>query len=143
MDKDYIRSERFIHDELLLRCVPLVAKVRELWRRNKRIYPTILLWPTDSVKTTAGEKFTGVVFDALKEEGAARREEIQRAAAACGAYAVLITEQLETDVRMVFESVHGSRTWRLPIKEHGDVQVLGQATVRDDAESVGVLWFTN
>ena len=77
--------------------------------------------------------------DAVEERPAA----IVAAARRCKAYGLLMTEQLATDIRLIFESAHGTRTWRIPIKRHGDIQVLGQHSMRDNAESIGVKWQSN
>ena len=143
MDQEYIRSGRFIHDELLRRCIGLPDSVRQLFRRSKRIYPSILIWPTDTVQAMDGSRFSGVVFSELSLEPAARRLEIRDSILRTLAFAAAVTEQLDDCVRILFESGHGTRTWRLPIKDHGGVQVLGPAEQRDNAESIGILWRAN
>lgn len=143
MDTEYIRSERFIHDELVSRCQNVVKQVQGLWRGFKEIHPTLLLWPTTGVRTTTNEKFSGVVFTELPDDPAARRAVIVDAAKRCDAYGLLLTEQLEHDVRLILETIHGTRTWRFPIKNHGDVQVLGAPVVSDNAESIGIRWNAN
>jgi len=114
-----------------------------MFRKDKRIYPTLLIWPSDSVKAVDGTQFTGVIFTELSEDPTLRKEEIKNSILSTAAFAALVTEQLETDIRMIFESGHGTRTWRLPIRNHGDIQILGRAVQRDNAESIGVLWKAN
>lgn len=114
-----------------------------MFRRQKRIYPTLLIWPADTVKATDGTQFSGVVFTELPEDPARRKEEVKSAILRTGAWAALVTEQLESDIRMLFESGHGTRTWRFPIKNHGDIQILGRAVAQDNTESIGVLWQAN
>lgn len=143
MDRDYIRTGRFIHDELRRRASQAVAKIPELWRSDRRIYPTILLWPSTSVRTTDREQFSGVVFCELPEDPALRPQFIAKAVATCDAYGILVTEEVEGAVRSVFETQHGTETWRLPIKDHGGARVLGAAARRTNAESIGVLWQKN
>lgn len=143
MDKEYVLSGRFIHDELASRCLAAVNKLYDLWRTDKRIMPTLLLWPTDSVRATDGSRFSGVVFTALSENKTERTSEIRNAVTQCNAYGLMLTEQLEETVRVIFETQHGTRTWRLPIKNHGDVQILGRPSVSDNTEAIGVLWAAN
>lgn len=143
MDREYIASGRFIHDELRRRCEAAVAKLYDIWRKDKRILPSLLLWPNDSVRTVEGTGFTGVVFTELSEDEAARPAEIRSAAAQCNAFGLLLTEQLPGVVRVVFETEHGTRAWRLPIKKHGDVQVLGRPSISDNTDSIGVRWTAN
>lgn len=142
--QEYIHGSYFIHEELLRRCEPLADRVIQLFRRDKRIYPTLLIWPANSVKATDGTQFTGVVFTELSEDPAQRKEEIKNSILRTAAFAALVTEQLgEEAIRLIFESGHGTRTWRLPIKDHGGVKILGRAVQHDNTESLGVLWKAN
>lgn len=143
MDKDYINGERFIHDELLRRCQAAVQQIYKLWKNTKKVHPTLLIWPGESLRASGDPEFNGVVFLALPEQVELRLAAIGAAAKSCKAYGMLVTEQLETDIRLLFESAHGTRTWRIPIKQHGDVQVLGQPSMKDNAESIGIKWQAN
>lgn len=140
MDPEYIRSERFIHDELQRRCENVVRLVPDTWRTDRRIYPTLLLWPQDSVQTSTGGEFSGVLFTELPDEPVARKEAVKAAASNCSAYALLLTEQLDDAVRLIFETVNGTRTWRFPIQRRGDTQVLGRPVFEDNVESIGLRW---
>lgn len=143
MDPEHIRSGRFIHVELLRRAEHSVAKITDLWRESKRIYPTLLMWPTDEVKLKNGGSHTGLIFAEMPEEQADRPAFIKRAVADCDAYALLVVEEVAGAVRAIFESEHGTETWRLPIKDHGGVRVLGAAARSTNTESLGVLWHAN
>ena len=113
------------------------------FRRDKFILPTLLIWPADSVKSLDGNLFTGVIFTELSTDNVVRRQEIKDSILRTAAFAALATEQLPDAVRMIFESGHGTRTWRLPIRNHGNVQVLERTPPRDNIESLGVLWKAN
>ena len=143
MDKEYIAGGRFIHDEIARRCLSVIDKVVDLWRRDRRIDPSLLLWPSEVLRTTKGEPFDGVVYAALPRELNDRRTEISKAAKACSAFCLLTIEQLETSIRLIFESEHGTRTWHLQIENHGDVKILGRPTVKDNTESIGIRWHAN
>jgi hypothetical protein len=101
---------------------------------------TLLLWPQDAVRTSTGDAFSGVLFTELPEELVARKEAIKAAANDCAAYALLLTEQLDEAVRLIFETVNGTRTWRFPIQRRGDTQVLGRPAFEDNVESIGLRW---
>jgi len=143
MDQEHIRSGRFIHDVLLRRAEDAVNKIPELWREDKRIHPVLLLWPTTDVKAQRGERHSGVVFSELPISEAERLPYIKKAVEGCNAYAVLVVEEVPGAVRAIFESEHGTETWRLPIKDHGGVRVLGVAARSSNTESVGVRWHDN
>lgn len=140
METEYIQSGRFIHDELVRRCAGLPDRVRQLFRKDRHIHPTLLIWPADTVRDLSGGQFSGVIFSELSSDPVARQKEIKDSILRTAAWAALVTEQLPDAVRLIFESGQGTRTWRLPIKNHGDVQVLGPAEHRDNVESLGVLW---
>lgn len=143
MDPTSLRPKHFIHDELLRRARAAVDTLPELWRRDNKIQACLLLWPEDAVRTNVkGKDHTGLVFAELPEE-ATRQAFVQKASERCGAYALLVVEQLGDCVRAIFESQHGTETWRLPLKDHGGVKVLGAAAHRSNAESLGVLWHAN
>jgi hypothetical protein len=130
------------HVVLLKTAVSLIPTVFDLWREHKSIEPTLLLWPAHEVTTIEGKTATLVTVDLPKDTGQ-RRAKIVEAAHACDAYGLLLTEQLEDAVRMILESGQGTRTWRFPIKKHGDVSILGQPSYRDNTESIGVRWKAN
>lgn len=113
------------------------------FRRDKLIMPTLLIWPADTVKSLDGNMFSGVIFTELSADETVRKQEVKDSILRTAAFAALVTEQLSDAVRMIFESGHGTRTWRLPIKNHGNVQVLERMPPRDNTESLGVLWKAN
>jgi hypothetical protein len=41
---------------------------------------------------------------------------------------------------VIFETMHGSRAWVIPIERHGDRLALGVQKVQDDAMHIGLLW---
>ncbi len=140
VDKEYIRDGRFIHDELLRRCDGLPAKATLLFRRDRCIHPTLLIWPADTVQATDGKSFSGVIFTSLPPDKEARRQLVRDAIIRATAFAAVLTEQLDDCIRIIFESAHGTRTWRLPIKNFGGIQVLAFEPPSDNTESIGVLW---
>jgi hypothetical protein len=139
---EYTPEANPAHSRLLELAARVIPTVLDLWREHKSIEPTLLLWPTRVITARTGEPVTLVTVD-LPTDAAQRRPKILEAAKACDAYGLLLTEQLEDSVRMILESKHGTRTWRFPIKRHGDVCILGQPSYRDNSESIGVRWQAN
>lgn len=141
-----MEPEELVHKEVLRRATRSVDSIPDLWRKDRRIYSSILLWPNDSVRTTTGERFSGVVFSEVPtglSSNAERAQYFARVVKQVNAYAILLVEELDDCVHCIFESSYGTETWRLPIKDHGGVRVLGAATKRTNAESVGVIWKAN
>ena len=140
---EYMVSERFIHDELVRRAGTVVTRLPKMWIRDGHIQPSMLLWPSDTVKTDDGKEVEDLIYGKMPEEKSERmaflRQSIQRA----GPYALLVVEQRPTAVVALFESPHGARAWTLPIERHGDHRVLGKPEVQDDGECLGILWRSN
>jgi uncharacterized protein YfaQ (DUF2300 family) len=120
-----------------------VRAVYASWREHREVHPTLLIWPGDSLRAVGDPEFTGVVFMALSEDAADRPAQMVAAAAKCKVYALLLTERKGDVIRMLFESEHGTRTWTIPIQTRGDIQLLGRASIKDNAESVGIKWNAN
>jgi hypothetical protein len=139
---EYTPDASRLHAGLLLLAAKLIPTVLDLWREHKSIEPTLLLWPKHPVKTITGEPASLVTVD-LPQDADQRHAKIIEVAKACDAYGLLLIEQLDDDVRMIFESEQGTRTWRFPIKNHGDVRILGRPSHKDNAESIGVRWTAN
>ena len=139
---DYTSNAPSLHDVLLLKASGVIPAVFVNWKENRRIEPTLLLWPLHDVVTTSGATASLVTVE-LPEDRALRKAKIIEAARACDAYGLLLTEQLEDSVRMIFESEQGTRTWRFPIKPHGDISILGLPSCKDNTESIGVRWKAN
>lgn len=141
MNSAYADPELFIHQELLRRCEPVVRSIPAKWNEQQgKIFPVLLIWPADTIKTSRGEDFAGVVFAQLPKEEDARMPYVHEAAQQCHAYALLLTEQTRAHVRVHFESIHGTKTWTFPLRSHGDIQVLGQPVEQVNSHPTGVLW---
>ncbi len=140
---EYSKSDRFIHDELIRRCNYPIVDLPNLLRDYGKVEPTILLWPEESLPTLGGGKFSGVIFSSLPHDQAARRRFIQAAAEQCRPFGIFVVEQLGDCVRAIFESRLGTRTWRLQLRDLDNQKTLGAPAIRDNAESIGVLWEAN
>ena len=55
----------------------------------------------------------------------------------CG---VLLVEQREKSIRALLETDEGTSCWDIPIETHGDIQALGSPVLRENEESLGLLW---
>ena len=141
MPSEYITSERFIHDELIRRAERSVNHIPNLWRKLGKIPPTALSWPAAAVKTDDGEEVDGVISMELPIEESDRSHALRELVKRTKPYGLLLIEQHgKHEVRALFETHHGSRSWSLPIRRHGDVNVLGTPIVKEDTESIGILW---
>lgn len=133
-------NERFIHDELLRRATAAMGSIKEAWRRMQKIEPFLISWPAEHLEADDGSIITHQVLTELpvnkKERGALMLQAIERTCP----YAILLAEEREDLVVVIFESSHGTHSWRYPIKNHGNVRILGKPKERDDVDCVGILW---
>lgn len=141
-DREYY-SERFIHDELCRRSEKGVSSLRERWKTNGRVEPFFLAWPAEIVKAHDGSLINDVCKLELPEVKEKWADLFRQAVELTKAYAILLCEQKEDGVKVILESPHGTRCWTLPVERHGDVYVLGKTSIKDNVESVGLLWRPN
>lgn len=140
---EYVASERFIHDELMRRAGVVIKKLPKMWNRDGHIQPSMILWPSDTVKTDDGKEVEDLVYARMPEEESERMGFLKGAIERAGPYALLVVEQRAQSVVAVFESHHGARAWTLPIERRGDRRALGEPEVQDNGECLGLLWRRN
>lgn len=142
--KDYITSERFIHDGLIEEvALMIVPEVRKRWRANKgKIATMIFTWPSEEVLADDGHPIKGTccleVPDTMTVAEATRLM-VHRT----NAYALVLVEDRGDKVQVIFESPHGTKSWTSPIVRKGDVRALGTSTEKIDTDSIGLLWNKN
>jgi len=141
MGLDYYTSERFIHDELARRAEKGLSGLYKTWKTHRKIEPFLITWPADDKEASSGGKISGpCVLDLPTDNRDIWHDLMLGAIQATNAYAILVTEQRESDVRVVFESRHGALCWTIPIIRSGDVDVLKRPIVSTDGEHIGLLW---
>ena len=137
---DYIVSEKFIHDDLLSRAQSAVEHLYVLWKKDRKIEPSLLTWPSDPVASERGEIIDGVCCLRLPDEESERRPAIRLMVERTKAYGLFVVEQLEDHVRALLETPHGTRCWKLPIIKSGADLILGKYEITNDLENEGLLW---
>lgn len=137
---EYIASERFIHDELVRRAEAGLPNIVQAWKLNGKIQPFMISWPAEHIMADDGRIITDVVLCDLPTNKSEWRKEIAGLIERTVPYALLLCEQRDEEIVMIFESQHGTKSWRWPIKKHGQARVLGDRTCQVDTESIGILW---
>lgn len=137
---DYIASELFIHDDLLFKAEAAVNKLYDIWKKEGRIDPSLLTWPAEPILSEKGQPITSVCCLQLPERVEERTIAIRQMVERTQAYGLFLVEQRGDNVRALLETPHGTRCWNIPIHRSGDRDMLGQPTVTDNRESVGLLW---
>jgi hypothetical protein len=135
-----MNPEKFVYNVLLARAEAVVQSARETWKRQRRIEPYAVAWPSESLKADDGTAITHAVFCAIPVEfdTAKRMKVLQQFVERTKAYGLVVVEQKENSIRIMFETGHGAKAWCIPLAWHGDVQVPSQTEASD--ERIGLLW---
>lgn len=133
-------DERFIHDDLVRYTEGGIEKIYEMWKKDKKVPPFFLSWPANPVAAFDGTKLDGVCTLELPENKSKWSSLMKKAVQLTDAYAILLCEQRQEDVRVILESGHGTKSWTMPIQRRADVLFLGKPTTKVDTESIGLLW---
>jgi hypothetical protein len=138
-DISYITSERFIHDDLVLEAEMGLGSLYETWAKQSHVSPFLLVWPSHPVMFHGHKTESVLPFD-LPEDRSKWDAELRRIATETCAYGVLLVEQRDKTILVIFESPHGTKSWRIPVCDHGNVNVLGDPVELVDTDSIGLLW---
>jgi hypothetical protein len=114
----------------------------QTWRKRRKIEPYAATWPREHVKDDAGHELTQAILCPLSANmGQAQRLKLlQQLVDRTKAYGLVVVEQRESSIHILFETHHGSRSWCIPLAWHGDVQIPGQVEKKDNDECIGLLW---
>ena len=140
LDADYIISERYIHDNLRAQATSMLPAIAESWREKQAVDPFLVSWLEKPLTADDGQVITHFVLVELGTDRQVWHAKFVELLERTHPYALLLVEQTDKEVIATFESRHGSRSWRYPINDHGGTRVLGAPMVRDDVDSIGILW---
>lgn len=140
MSLEYYSSERFIHDDLVIKAQKTIDLFYELWKESGRIDPILLTWPAEVIKDDNGEPIEGCCGLQLPEKKTERLTYIKKWVERTKAYALFVAENEGDRIKAILETPNGTRTWTIPIKKSGVDFVLGEAIVKDNTECVGLIW---
>lgn len=143
VDRNRLKSEAFIHSELIERAKKGVRALYGIWSNHKHIDPFILLWPATPVKDKYGSLIDGPCIYELDLDKTKWRKQMVDAIELTNAYAMMFVQQREDSVLAILESPHGAVNWRIPIRRSGDTYVLGQTTQPKETEHIGLIWRPN
>jgi len=137
---EYITSELFIHDELLRRAKGGLDMIPAAYKRFGKLAPFMISFPSTRVYLDDGRPHEAPVLCDLPDNRSEWKKEITGFIIRTKPYALLLAEQHDNEVVVIFESQHGTQSWHWPLKRHGDVRVLGDRTSKKDTASIGILW---
>jgi len=135
-----IVSERFIHTDLIDLVKKSLISIRLSWKLNGCVDPFLVLWPSEEIKADNGVPISGPILLDLPPQQELWSQLIRNAVVRTKAYALLMCEQREVEILLIFESQHGSHSWHLPIQNCGGSKLLGDPKEKANVDSVGLLW---
>ena len=137
---EYYTSERVIWDNLKTLAEAGVKDIHRQWKVKRSIEPFAIVWPAQPILDSQGITVKGACSIDLPRDTAAWSETLRQLVHMTEAYALLLVEQRDTDIQVILESHHGTRSWTIPIRQSGDVRVLGDPIVQDNTNRIGILW---
>ncbi len=111
----------------------------DTWRDQGRIDPFMIAWPAEDLLDDNGQLVTDNVVMPLEGNRAEWPLQMHRLVQRTKPYGLLLVEQRDKEVVIIFESMHGSVSWHYPIIKTGN-RFLGQLKKKEDTESIGILW---
>jgi hypothetical protein len=136
----YYTSERATWDYLTDIAEAGIKGLYQTWKEKRSIDPFLISWPAETLLDDNGIMLEGPCSLDLPPERESWSQTIRYFTQRTQAYALLLTEQKEEEVRIILESHHGTRSWTLPIQLSGDLRVLGAPKREDDTQCIGLLW---
>ncbi len=140
MTESYTTVEQFVHDHLIQEVESGLHIITDWWRKERRVPPFLILWPEATVRCDDGAKVKDKFFFDLPEDSSSWKDLIQRAAKKTRACALFLATQREKEVRAIFESNQGTKSWHFHISHHGPDAILEQPTEQTNECFVGLLW---
>lgn len=131
-------SQELIHQDLAEEVAGGIPALHDIWRARGAVRPFMAIWPYEEVE------FEGqVVNDRMPLDLPPQRHEwaafIRQAVRTYKAWALMVVEQREQAVVVIFETPAGSRSWHLKIRRQGDSEFLEDPVVHDNVEYLGYL----
>jgi hypothetical protein len=139
VNKEYITSEQFIWDDLLARAKFANKQVQQTWKKRRKIPVMVLAWPAVTIHDDNDKPINSIVSLEVPE-GIPLQKALKDLIVRTKAYAILVCDSTNEELRVVLESHHGVRSWITSIRHHGDVRVLEDTRVQDGVGGFGLLW---
>lgn len=116
--------------------------MRDLWKKNLKVESFAVSWPSVKLDTDDGGTVNRAVLMPIPDHFNEQQtlEALKRMVVRTKAYGIALIERHGGELRVLFETQHGARAWLAPLERHGDVDVLGETQVHDNAEHLGLLW---
>lgn len=130
-------SHELIHQDLAEEVSWGLTALYEIWKEEGKIDPFLIVWPSETLLINGEEVEDGVAFD-VPNEG--RDAFIIAAVEKTKAWALMLCEQRDQAVVVIFESPLGAKSWVIPIVQIGGTRSLGDPDVRENTDYVGAVF---
>jgi hypothetical protein len=125
--------------ELIVKTQATADKVREIWAKQRTMKNVLVGWVSEPIKDRRGDVITDSIVMDLPD-GPVDQKLVATFAKKIRAYAILLVERKEREIRLTLESPQGCRVWTLPLVRHGDIWALGKTVVdTKPTETLGIL----
>lgn len=116
----------------------VLEKVYSAWAARLKFVDVLVTWPARPVVADDGTYIDNHCI--LPLPGDDRDAAIRAMVLRTDARALLLLERRQDDVFLLLETPAGTKSWKVPIRRHGDVYSLGSPTVKTDVERIGLLY---
>lgn len=138
--REYIVSERIIHDDLQVKAALYVNETYKMAKEGKETPSYIIVWPSEHLQADDGTIITHQVVQELTQARSEWNKALIDMVKLCKAYGVLLVESSAKGLEAWFETHHGAFHWRMDkLRSGGDVY-YDKPIVSEDEECLGVLW---
>lgn len=136
-DLSYYTSERFIHDDIVREARGGLMSLYDIWATLSRIPSFAIAWPSVRIHYKGTQTERPVTKPLTNPK--TKQEELRLFAKTTKAYALLLVEEREKAVVVILETPHGTVLWTVPIEDHGNVRVLGDAIEEAGGARLGLI----
>lgn len=136
--RDYITSERLIHDSIVAFVDDFALQLRQLAQRGEALKPLLLFWVDGEVRGDDGSFITDKVVMEL-EDTKDVEEHMRQGAKKIGAYALLFFRPDAGELRLELETPHGAETWVMEKQRRGDTYLICPPERKSSSKIFGII----
>ena len=138
--RDYLKSDKFIHDNLVLQVDQLIGKLRKIANEKKTIDPLLLFWPAENISADDGTTITHLIMMPLSSSQEEKYKEYLTAGAKrAKAFAVAYLSSNNSEIKLIMETPAGTETWLMKKQIRGEITFVKAPVRKSDVDVLGVI----
>jgi len=138
-EKEYIKSDHFIHDYLIGLLIPLTEKLRGVANNGGEVSTVLMFWPDKKAETTDNDPlYNAVIMDVADPSQMA--ELAQGGAAKTKANAIALVQPYADGIKIGLETRVGTELWDIQKQKRGDIYFFKSPERSSNVELLNVLW---